>query len=225
MKVSSIFFLVLLLTFFAYSQEEYEEVRKNQFSILGAVSFPTGDFGETNTQKAGFASTGFGVGAEFDIPIDESYSVLTSGIFVANPVDVEGMKTLFQNQFGSSVNIKAESYSSILLMSGIQFIGQSSSKSHIFINAQGGFLFGTLPEITLSSGNAQSNQPSASTTAFAFAVEGGMILGDRFKIGAKYISAKPKYNVTASGTGGSISGTIEQPTSMVLLHINIGLSK
>lgn len=214
----------VLVSVSTFCQEGFEEVRKNQFSIFGALSIPTGDFGETNTQKAGFATTGFGIGVELDVPVDESFSVVTSGLFVSNPIDKDAMNTMFQNAFGSSATVQTESFSSVFALSGIQFIGQSSTTSKLFLNAQGGLLVGTIPEITLTVGSAQSTQSSVSATTFAFAVGGGLMFGDRFKVGAKYLSAKPKYDVMASGTGGTVAGTIEQPTSMVLIQMNIGLS-
>ncbi|MBI2430005.1 MAG: hypothetical protein HYV29_14645 [Ignavibacteriales bacterium] len=224
MKVYAFIIIFVLLPLPAYSQEEFEVIQKNQFSILGGLSLPTGDFGETNTQKAGFAKTGFGIGLELDVPVDESFSVVTSGLFLSNPIDESAMNTLFQNAFGSSANVQTESFTSIFALSGIQFIGRSSSTSKLFLHAQGGLLIGTLPEITLTIGSAQSTQASATATTFAFAVGGGLMFGDRFKVGAKYLSAKPKYDVTASGTGGTAGGTVEQPTSMVLIFITIGLS-
>jgi hypothetical protein len=198
------------------SQTQSEQMLKSSsthggsgFTLFGGVSIPTGDLAATAGSKAGAAKTGFAVGADGSLALSPKVAWMSSVNLSVNSVDLS-----FLQNFGVSAD--AGSWTLVWAVTGLKVFGNVSPEVELYGFGQAGLLFGTAPQITLTVGPNRATQNSASATAFGFSFGAGINIR-HVSLSVRYLSAEPEYSVTASGTGGTASGIIKQPTSCVAI--------
>jgi len=183
------------------------------FGLFAGVSFPAGAFGSTSESQAGAASTGFVGGVEYAIPLGRPLQVLISAFYSYNKMDDSPLQLL--RMLDPSVSINVTSWTAVCPMGGIRFVIPMPPGASVFLDGQVGAMFATSPDIKISGSLFSARQSSANAVALALALGGGFSLGVG-DLGVRYVYAKPKYHVTATGEGGSKQeGDFEQPTATV----------
>ncbi len=222
-------------TFYVYNMADIDSIAKEEepdrfdeaaampsrpgvLSVMGGLAFPLGDFGATVGERAGGAKTGFGLAASYEVPMQTSSFWQFSALFNSNAMDGAAVAA----SLGGTYSVTAGSFSTTCLLTGPGLLSPLSETMTFFGAVQLGAMFGSTPEITITNGSARAVQTSASGTAVAFGLLGGFRSGGRLSIGVQYVSGQPKYEVTATGTGGTTVGTIEQSTA--LLQVLVGVS-
>lgn len=190
------------------------EDEQHRFAILGAVSLPVGDLGSTSGLQAGYAETGFALGADGNFPIARNFGWMGTAVFTANGTDLK-------SQFaGTGLSINSTSWTGFWLLSGIRASGYAAPQFELYLHGQVGFLVGSTPELRLSYASASASQPSATSAGFAYGVGAGMNV-NHIHAGVRFISSEPEYQIQAQGTGGTAIGKFKQPTSLVLVTFGI----
>lgn len=191
-------------------------------SLQGFISMPTGDFGDDSGEEAGLAKTGFGVGAEFKLPVGtQRLSWLFSTHLLVNSVDTDVIEAEMP---GGSVD--ASSWVNIPLMAGIRVENVASPQIGMYGVGLVGLNFARSPQLDMSGPidgyDAQFKQESGSATSFGFEVGGGVLIADKFDVSLRYLNlGKPEFTVEVQGTvdGETVvtEGEFEQSISMFLI--------
>jgi len=190
---------------------------RDQHSIMFGLSLPTGDFGSTSSQYAGYAKTGFSLGMEYTHTIGNAFVWPTSVMFSMNPTNEAELYR--QLGFPSGLSLTVSPTYTIWPLTGPGF--QVSQPGVSFQGAaQLGLLIGRCPQINMRYGDNVSEQPSAGANSLAFSLVSNLQLQE-VKLSGRFLTGKPKYHVTATGGGMSTSGTFEQPTSVFLVLVGI----
>jgi hypothetical protein len=206
--MKNIFFLftIFSLPFVALSQDADDVIPP--FSIFGGVAVPVGDFGNKSISNAnsGLATTGFALGMEVTAPIDKMVHLPTTFIYISNPMD---------NQLTKTTDVEFGSYSNIFVVSGIQLISRSSTKTELFLALQGGILFSTLPSMY----HGAQTIKGSSGQSFAYSIEAGLIFNNNIKLEGRLAGGKPEFTFTLDG----YSIAKKQPISIVAFSLGIFL--
>jgi hypothetical protein len=195
---------------------------KGHFTISGGISVPVGDFASISN---GAAKMGFTAGAEYELRFGSIVGWVTQFNFIDNAIDEEGARAELGLQGSSSVSLSTSPWIMYTPVTGIKLTGTLTPDVSVFFAGAVGATFGTSPELTITGPGGSIKQSSASATAFAYAISGGLVIGDKFRLSVKYISSKPKYDVNAvvSGVTGnmSVSGSMEEGSSVVLIEAGV----
>lgn len=192
---------------------------KTSFFLGGGIAVPIGEFASTTSNSGGAAKAGFSLAGDLRIPLGGQAFALLAGTFSSNPLDVDALRDALGSP--SDLSISAGNWLSIAPFAGLGIIIPVSEGTGFLLSGKLGVLFGTSPEIRLSSGGASATQGSASASAVAYGFSAGIMTSQKFSICVQLQSGQPKYSVTASGSGGSLSSELEQ--SMSILQIIVGL--
>jgi hypothetical protein len=229
----------------------------SSFSIFGGASLPIGDFASTNSSEGiSSAKTGFAGGVQF--VTGGQVGLLVSALYAANSIDASNMSSSSTNT--SSYVTSSGNWQSMMVLLGLKIGTANATGANFFVAPLIGVNFGKSPDVTSSAtineteyyyngiyyyGNipvsGDMTMQSASATTFAY---GGMMeieLG-HFIFGARYITCKPHYDITMSGTltgsgtmydsygnGLNITYTApvnlpfptDQPTAIIIAYIGI----
>lgn len=179
--------------------------------IFAGLSLPVGALAETFGPTAGAAKLGFAVGADVNVALGAVASWTSSVALTMNTMDLNsGIQA-------TGVSSEAGSWTSVWTLTGIKIFGNVSPNTVLFGMGQVGVLFGSTPELKLStSSGGRATQNSTSASAFGLRLGGGFTYKN-FSLTANYLSSSPEYDVTATGTYGTVSGTYTQPTSVVVI--------
>jgi hypothetical protein len=179
------------------------------FTLTGGVSIPTGAFGATTGSKAGAAKTGFAVCADGSLALAPFLAWMSSANLSVNTVDLASAYE------GLGVSADAGSWILVWGLTGLKVFGYVSPDVEVFGFGQAGFLFGNIPQLTLTAGTERATQNSSYATSFGFGFGAGITIS-HVSIGLRYLSGEPEYEITASSTnGGTARGKFTQPTSCV----------
>jgi len=190
----------------------------DHFSLMLGLSLPLGDFASTSSQYAGFAKTGYSLGMDYTRTISNAFVWPTSVMFSMNPTNEEELYRQLGSPPGLTLTV-SPTYT-LWPLTGPGF--QVSQPGVSFQGAvQVGLLIGRCPGIKMTYAGSLSEQPSAGATSFAYSLVSNLRL-QRIQLSGRFLSGRPKYNVTATGGGASASGSFEQPTSVFLILAGIG---
>jgi hypothetical protein len=211
------------------------------FTILGMMSLPQGDFGDDfslsggtgSNGGSGGAENGFGVGGEFSVPLQASNQmfITTTGLFVHNSIDLSS----FEESPDPSVSITADAdgWNNFAILSGVKFTGRSSPTMGFYGMGQIGINFVSLGDMDISADQYDSYYDTyshidlntstdiASSLALAF---GGGIEVNRFNIGLRYLmlgkpKLKTKLTITQDGTTQTAHGSAKKEISILVLLV------
>lgn len=215
-------YIILVLLMVTVSPLSQAQVPSVKFGIHGGLALPTGDFASTSSAQAGGATMGFSAGANVDISLIPTLSVIGSFSYVSNPLDEELVKDLSGT---SSYEGEIGSWTTLWPMAGIKYSVGVGPLVGIFLTGQGGLLMGTSPEVDVTSGGNRYRSKSFSATSFAYALSGGVYLMNKFTIELRILSGQPEYDFefTASGNGftSTFTGKTDQPSSIIQLNAGI----
>lgn len=207
--------LIVIMVLFMSSLVFPQGDTSNKFSFSGAVVIPTGDFGGTDGEEAGFAKTGFGIMAEHRKLFNDSFGLFSTLALNINSVDEEGIESAMPN-----LSISADNYTQFWVMTGVGFETTNNPDASFYGMAQIGVLFSSFPDVTYTSGLTSVTQETDAATAFAY----GVGIGARFKmlnIGLKYYMSKPEYTQSGSDNGVSYETTMSLPVSILQLAVGV----
>lgn len=194
---------------------------KTLFTIQGALVVPLGEFASTTGSNGGAAKTGFGFGADLKVPLGGPAFWLLTGTFSFNALDEAAVRSTYG--LPSSVTVDVGNWVSITPMTGLGVIIPVSETLGFQLSGRLGLLIGSTPEMSLSSGSGSVSQGSSSATSFAYGFSAGILTSSNFSIVAQFQSGQPKFTVTATGGGSSISGDFEQSMSLIQIALGVGL--
>ena len=194
-------FLVLFLCFTLFSNINVF----SQESIYGFLALPTGDFGDDSGEGAGYAKTGFGLGAEYTMAIGApGLGWVTSTTLIFNPHNESAIKELIIDVFEMPDDgmVSTKSTINIPILTGLKYQAEISDGMEIFGAFQVGMNFikpgnwgGT------AGGEIWEMEFIFSSISFGFSIGGGFIFNESFNVDFIYF-----------GLGESeIEGTITNP--------------
>lgn len=206
-----------------FAQED--EVGKNHYSIFGAFSKPTGDFGDDIGEDAGMAKTGFGAGIEYNYAFDvPGLYWVTSFALILNGYDDTDIKEELADEFWQyDVDVKVGRYYNFPWLTGIKYQKQVSPKLHVYGMGQIAFNFAMFPGIEVTVDGESGEISTDFSSSYGFAVGGGVILEDKFNFGLRiYSLGEAETDVVIDVAGESEPfGTWQQPISMILITAGI----
>ncbi len=217
---------------------------RNAFLLTGAVSLPSGDFGDDRGSEAGLATTGIGVGLDVVMPTSNpGLSFLLSGFVVSNGVDDDLFDEpvfLGQDCNGECLDLYMEnvdigSHLNIPIMAGIRYESWASRSVDLFLQGQVGVTFYRAPSLEwdlvscdeaddcINEGPEEDEYDTA--TSFGFGLGGGLILNRNVEIGIRYLDFG---TIDLEGeetffTGETEEFESEQSVAMFLLTVGIRL--
>ena len=177
--------------------------------LFGGLTLPTGDFGKTDGNEAGFAKQGFFGGAEVMFSLMPGLGVVVDGRYMFNKLNEE--EILKQVGGGPGVSTSLGSYTGILPMAGVRLY--MSSPIGIFVDAQAGYIFAKSPEMTFTAPGFSQKIEAQNGKGLAYGASAGVDIGNTFVVGASYILTKPKFESTSGG----VTTTMEQRMNMIQL--------
>jgi hypothetical protein len=217
------------------------------FGIYGGLSMPMGDFGDDKGADAGLATMGFGVGAEFSAPLGSPGLYWTvGGAVVRNGVDDSEIEEQLEDMFGGydiygDANVDIGSWMSIPIMGGLKYRSPISPTSSLYMQGQLGMAIVMAPKWDISMTvydyyydeyyDVEEEVTWDTATSMCFALGGGIVIGEQFSVGFRYISlgevnidgdmevcaTDPYYGTVCQDMGVEI----EQPISMFLLIVGM----
>lgn len=190
-----------------------DNIPGRQFSLLGGVAVPLGDFASTSGIAAAYASTGYCFSGQVHSYLPHAIFVSLSLNLAFNPVDESALRGSVG--LPSTVSADISSYSTIMPMVGFGFYAASNPNTIVCGEGLVGLMFGSTPSMKFSEGSVTVTQSSASAIALAVGFQAGVVLSERFTLTARYVTGKPKYKITASGGGMTVNSEFEQPTAML----------
>jgi hypothetical protein len=207
-----------------------EKSMPSQFSIFGGAAIPMGDFAK---EESGGAKVGFTAGAQFVTGGTLGWIIM--GSYSQNKCELPS--------YLSSMGMGGETgkWTSILALTGIKVGTANPTGANFFIAPLIGALFGSSPELDMTISETyttwtgygystqtvtiRATQKSASSTALAYGAALEINFSGTISIGARYIASKPKYDITATASGGiysyTSSGKLEQETALIQTYIGI----
>jgi hypothetical protein len=191
------------------------------FSVFAGVSLPLGAFASTSGEDGGAALTGFAGGAQYSSPVERGWQWMVSACYSYNTMDDSPLQLL--RQLDPTISINVTSWTSACLMGGVGVVLPMPPRTVLFFNGQAGVMFATSPEMNISGSSFKARQNSSSAVAPALALGGGFSFGV-IDLSFRYLYAKPKYHITASGyspTSGNVKqeGDINQPMSAIQIVV------
>ena len=220
--VLTIIFILLLVSFLSYAQPA-----KGQFSIFGGLSMPQGDFANNDFgEDAGFAKTGFCLGAEYVKPLNSpGLSWVTNVSIIFNSVDADPIAEGYGEEQGVDLSGDAGSYLNIPVMTGIRYQSETSPTMQIYGLAQVGLNYMKPPTVELSAEYITAEMETESKTSFGFGIGAGMILNNKYNIGFRYLTfGEQDLESTIDIPGiGTYDEDSEMSLSMILITVGIAL--
>lgn len=166
--------------------------RNRMLILYCGISIPYGAFRDAKAAVGGTALTGFAVGADADVPVGGKSSMMVSLDYAINGMEVEAAPA------GAGITAEASSWTSLWTLVGVKVSGSASRTTELFGFAQGGFLYGSTPEITVRTGSAAYTEQITYSSTSAYAVGYGFGIGaqsNRFSLCIRYLGANPKYEL------------------------------
>jgi len=180
------------------------------FTLFVGLSSPVGEFGATD-ENGGGALPGLCFGGDLSLQMGSGIGWVSSVSFMFNSLDDKALA--LPDSFHASVD--AGSWFLITPMTGIRFGGLVSPQVELFGLGQIGLVFGNSPEtkVTVYTSTYQGTiiAGSASATAFAFGLGGGVILNKHLTASLRYMHSDPEYTISV----GPLSAKGKQSTSVL----------
>ncbi len=177
---------------------------------FGTLAIPTGEFADdaSSGANAGLATTGFGVGGEYNYPIDgENFIWSSSAFWIFNPTDEDELKKGFGVTSASGMN-----YWNVPLLTGLKLQKALSPAFTGYVTGQAGFNYKTATDGEIANGGPSTKVKVSGSGAFAFSIGAGMILkqeilNHRIHISGRYMSlGKPTVKLKTNAGSGSFKG-------------------
>ena len=218
MKNSTYYLVFVLVLVFILSSNicAQENVTSKRLSLYGGAALPQGDFSSTNSDKAGYAKTGFCAMIEVSKFLNESINWTSSISLAINSLDESSLEDQL-----SGMTVTSGSYITTWAMTGIGFEKTVSPTVKIYGLGQIGLLLSSFPDIKLSYGGESITQTTKLGTAFAYGFGAGVII-NRINIGIRYYSGEPEYEQSASYSG--VSGTAKVKMPATILQLLVGFN-
>ena len=216
---------ILILGFFFCTTQVIAQVDslpplRKAITLFGGAALPTGALAATSGSNAGFAKTGFVLGAEFTTEMSRHFVVGLEGSYNSLPMDEATIQSFFRILFGiNNITVSADSWVTIGAFGNVGFTADISSAVHFYGRGKLGIAFGTTPKISIVVNNVPITQNSASASAFAYGFGFGVIVNNAFDIGVHFLSSEPTYSGTTQGGGQSLDSKFSQPTSIFQLRV------
>jgi hypothetical protein len=192
----------------------------SHFTLSGGLAIPVGEFASATD---GGAKMGYTGAAEYELRVSEHVGWVLQFNFTYNPIDEEAMRSSLG--MPSSLSVSTTPWIIYAPESGVKFTFAASPAFSVYFIGALGAAFGKSPELTVSGPGGSIKQNSGTGTAFLFSFSAGFVFGNSFRVGARYMSAKPEYETTVSGVAGgttvSGSGKFEQKTAIVQIMAGI----
>lgn len=214
---NTLLFFVSALLIICILPLKSQSFSKGGVTLFGGLSIPAGKFAKTDEEGAGAAKKGWLAGGQYTLPLALGVGIVVSGRYMQNPFDEE----IVRNEIGHAqgVSYSVGSYTGILPMAGVELSMPTSIG--IFVNGQVGYMFATLPEVSISGMGMTSKMEAASGKAMAYGVSAGIDIGDFLVVGGSYILTKPTFEIksTVAGTSTIRKAEIEMNTFQVYAGI------
>ncbi|MHA1380897.1 MAG: outer membrane beta-barrel protein [Candidatus Helarchaeota archaeon] len=227
------FFILITIVFLIIPCIIYAQTGTGYFGLYGSLSFPQGDFGDddVNDDDCGFAKTGFGVGAEFTLPLGSpGLGWITSATFILNGFDEDELE-----DYVDEGKMDAGSWLNIPIMTGLRYESEVSPTMKIYGQGQVGLNLVKAPKIEFEysyydyyedeyySGKSETEWDIASS--FGFAIGGGIIINNKINIGLRYFSlGEPEIEGKIKSSGESDKTEWELPISAMLITVGINFN-
>jgi len=212
------FSLIVLHANFINAQPEKED-KEFVVNVLGGISIPMGDFGTSKIEKhSGYALVGLTIGIGFIHPNHENLNWITDCYVAFNGYNED----VRQVQIGNSVNVDAGTYLNTWILTGLRISGYIAQSVKLFVYAQGGILFSSIPDITYSSNDESIEQTTDMGIAPAFGMGAGININS-FGISIRYLTGKAEHEQTIE-IGRSIgTADIKIPVDLLQVMLSINL--
>lgn len=237
----TLFIVLIVFCFISYGKNAFAQ----GVSLSTLVSLPSGDFGDDDIEDedAGLAKTGFGVDLSIDIPMNtENLYIHINASAIYNPIDVDELTEVFQNQSSDWTYTTNDPYSmSFPIMGGIKYYQPLSETSKFYFQGELGLNINSMSEIEVEGKEKDFYQGDDKksirsydhevATAFGIGVGGGFLINEKLRLGLKYLDLgkheierdynyKYYYNGSLE-TDETEKQELEKKISMVTLSIGI----
>lgn len=165
------------------------------FTAYVGTAMPPGDFGNKHldNKHAGFAKTGYVVGAEYAVPIRASGLFGVIGIStIGNGFDGSEIRSGFVDMIGVEgleVDLTMGSWNNIPIMAGLKYQSEISPWLRLYGTGQAGINIIRGPKFEMIAeaigGSVDINWKTA--TSLGFGIGGGAVIYDRINIGMRYL--------------------------------------
>jgi hypothetical protein len=185
-------------------------------SVFGMLALPQGDFAD---DTKGLAETGYGGGAELNIPFSSAVSDSTgtllycaiSGFIIHNEMDL----TIISSALSATGS--GGGWNNVPLLAGIKFMSRQSPSMGFYGVGQFGINIANVSDITIQNGSLSVNETFSTGYSFAFSLGAGVVM-QHFDICIRYMGlGEPKQTVTASNNGTSFTERTKQPISQIVI--------
>lgn len=220
--------LALLLSVFLFFNLNVSAQDDFSFGAHALLSIPVGDFGDDSGEGAGFAKTGFGIGADFTLPIGAPGLGWTSSLsFIINPQDKNAIKDLLIDAMGmpEDASISTKSTLNIPILTGLKYQTEVANDIELY----GAFLFGlNFIKPGEWKGTVEGESGSIefdSATSLGFAIAGGVIFNEHLNAGFKYFGlGEPDLDATLTSPDPDLNGTETVEQKITIFAITVGYS-
>lgn len=185
--------------------------RSVPLTVFGLLSLPQGDFAD---EQNGAAKTGFGLGAEFAMPLQGSQATeLRLGVsYIHNSMDVSEIEDYF-------VSVEADGWTNISFLGGIRHYFKGMPDG-LYLQAMAGWNMASPGDLTFDDGNTEFVQSGSFGSAFAFSLGAGMRRGP-LDFSLRYMNmGEPEIELKVKEDGELLGKTkFEQKISMLVLTV------
>lgn len=225
------FFILITIVFLIIPCIINAQTGIGYFGLYGSLSIPQGDFGDDDAASnndgppdCGFAKTGFGLGAEFTLPLDSpGLGWITSANVILNGVDEDELAG------DDDVIIDAGSWLNVPIMTGLRYESEVSPTMKIFGQCQLGLNLVKAPKIELEEDSEKAEVEWDMASSFGFSIGGGIIINNKINIGLRYFSlgepeieGKWKYSEESGEESGKVKW--ELPISAMLFTVGVNFN-
>jgi len=189
--------------------------------LYGGAALPQGDFAERTGTEAGLAKLGYSAGGRLDVQLGSpEYSWSFVGQYTSNQTDVE---EFYLTETGKPVTLVAGSWSTVWILTGPTVEGVVNKRKLFYLGLSAGILIGHSPEVRIIATGLSGGQKGSTAYAFAFSADGGFYLNPRVRLGVRYTSGRPEYEMLATTPGGSMAVKMRQRTEVLTVYLSMAL--
>lgn len=174
----------------SYDASSYDDLGG---AIFGAYTMPSGSFGATEGNDAGYAQGGFGFGIEGRVRIAENFYIPIGTIASFNGLDLEAMNS----SIGGTATVESESemFTSIAIYAGLGLLVPLDDDVNLFVSGEAAFGFYELPDVTIRSTFFSSSVESETAFPFGFTWSAGLMFTDGTTLSYRMVIMKPNYEL------------------------------
>lgn len=181
--------LVLLLSFTPVGPWSSGRVRAQAVTGLtayGGAALPTGPFAGSDSEDAGLATAGYAFGLDLGIPLAWVPGLSVHSTLGAVTFGVE--QDVFDDTFGTGIDVDVGRYWGGLALSGLRFGGVAARGLTLHATGQAGLVMFRAPDAAVSVAGQRAEMVSYWTPVLGACLGAGARLGDRIDVDARYFS-------------------------------------